>query len=173
MKIRLAVLPLCIGLFGSSASSATAKPTGRVVMRDNISRVHRDELVSKLRKITGWPKLNFTTEGVLSLDTQDTLKGSKGARILLSKAVAGEHVIVLEDASARADVAFCRVVPGRWRTPHALTPNAYVVLIDFSDFDQIIGDEAARESFDAGWALLHELDHVVMDSEDTAINGRW
>ena len=39
-------------------------------------------------------------------------------------------------------------------------------LIDFDDFRQVSGDRQARAAFDVGWAVLHEIDHVVADSED-------
>jgi hypothetical protein len=84
----------------------------------------------------------------------------------LNRAVGGNDVIVLEDASSRADVAFCRVVPAKWANTNSARLPAYVVLIDFTDFEQIVGDAQAREAFDVGWAVLHELDHVVTDSED-------
>ena len=41
-----------------------------------------------------------------------------------------------------------------------------IVLIDFDDFRQVSGDKQARAAFDVGWAVLHEIDHVVSDSRD-------
>jgi len=137
------------------------------VLRDNVPHEHRDQLLTKLRKITGWTKLRFAADGGLIVDTNEPASGSKSARNLLAKAIAGNDVIVLEDASSRADVAFCRVVPGRWLNGNSANLPAYVVLIDFTDFEQLVGDEQARASFDVGWALLHELNHVVMNSEDS------
>jgi hypothetical protein len=42
------------------------------------------------------------------------------------------------------------------------------VLIDFADFRHLVGDEPARNAFDVGWAILHELDHIVNDSRDAS-----
>ncbi|HEY2962638.1 MAG TPA: hypothetical protein VGJ37_09510 [Pyrinomonadaceae bacterium] len=139
---------------------------GQVLLRDDVSREHRNQLEVKLRKITGWPKLTFAGDGTLIIEGTDSSRGSKSARSLLAKAIAGKNVIILEDASSRPDVAFCRVVPGRWTNADSARFPAYVVLIDFTDFEQIVGDQEARESFDVGWAVLHELDHVVTNSED-------
>jgi hypothetical protein len=86
--------------------------------------------------------------------------------LLLAEAVAGPSLIVLEEASSRSDVAFCRVVRGRWVRGESNKPPAFVVLIDFTDFHQLSGDAEARAAFDVGWGLLHEIDHVVKDSED-------
>jgi hypothetical protein len=85
---------------------------------------------------------------------------------LLKQAIAGPNVIVLEDASSSTDVALCRVVRARWLRDEQNKPAAFVVLIDFKDFQQLSGDAEARAAFDVGWGLLHELDHVVADSED-------
>jgi hypothetical protein len=135
------------------------------VLRPEVSRAHREELVTRLRIISGLSTLNFDGNGSLRLGEQSSA-GSQSARTLLAQAVAGPNVIVLEDASSRADVAFCRVVRGRWVRGDSNKPPVFVVLIDFTDFHQLSGDAEARAAFDAGWGLLHEIDHVVRDSED-------
>jgi hypothetical protein len=131
-----------------------------------VSAAKREVLASKLRAITGLRGLGFDKFGLLQLGTYHDNRGSQSARDLLARAVEGNKVIVVEDASSRADVAFCRVVPGRWLSANGNKLPAYVVLIDFSDFRQIIGDDEARAAFDVGWGFLHELDHVVAESND-------
>jgi hypothetical protein len=152
------------------ASSVVAANSGRVVIRDNVSTSQREELSKRLRTITGWPTLHFDSKGVLQLGDQQLPTGSAGARNLLSRAVTGDQYIVIEDASGRSDVAFCRVVPARWLTAGVKVP-AFVVLIDFADFRQIVGDDEARAAFNVGWGVLHELDHVVSDSKDSVDQG--
>src|SRR5204863_188684 len=92
-------------------------------------------------------------------------------RQLLDDAVNGHNVIVIEDASNSAEVAFCRVIPGRWKGEAAGKPPAFVVQIDFADFDQLIGDERALAAFNVGGGFLHELDHVVNDTPDATSLG--
>lgn len=166
MDKRLPIAAFCFVLLISA--SIAAKSGSRVVVRESVPRAHREQLVNKLRRITGWTRLAFAGDGGLSIEENQFLKGSKSARALLAGAIAGENVIVLEDASSRSDVAFCRVVPGRWTNGN--TVDAYVVQIDFTDFEQIVGDAEARRAFDVGWAVLHELDHVVVNSADTDVN---
>ena len=101
---------LCV----SALSTFAADGASRVMLREDVSRAHRDELVARLRVITGWTNLDFDTNGALSLGG-DQISGSESARILLSEAIKGANVIVLQDASSRSDVAFCRVARGRWR----------------------------------------------------------
>ena len=172
--IRYLSLPTAVGsilaivlLVLSVAPSATAKSIGQVFIRDDVSLAHRNKLTTELRKITGWTKLAFADDGRLTIDSSETRQGSSGAQTLLASAVSGDKVIVLEDASSRSDVAFCRVVPGRWNNENSSQPPVYVILIDFTDFEQIVGDKEARASFHVGWGLLHELDHVVSDTVDS------
>jgi hypothetical protein len=89
----------------------------------------------------------------------------------LAAATFGEKVIVIEDASSRSDIAFCKVVPGKWLPGASDKLPAYVVLLDFTDFEKVTGDEKARAAFDVGWGFLHELDHVMNDSDDTDVPG--
>ena len=159
LKLALAAACVCASALSTFASSA-------VVIKPEVSRSHREELIKRLRAITGWSSLTFENNGLLRLGDTQTSSGSESARRLLKEAIAGPNVIVLEDASSRTDVAFCRVVRGRWVRTESNKPPAFVVLIDFTDFHQISGDAEARAAFDVGWGLLHEVDHVVKDSED-------
>lgn len=134
--------------------------------RDNISSARRKELAAKLRRITGWSDLDFDHSGELQGGHESAPGGSKTAREFLSSVMRGPALVVLEDASKNPDVAFCRVNPGRWTKDSAGKPAAYVVQIDFSDFEYVTGDERALAAFDVGWGLLHELDHIVNDSPD-------
>ena len=161
--VALASICLCL----TAASTFAATNHSRVFIRPDVSRSHHDELVTRLRVITGLTDLKFDSDGSLHLESNHSIGGSESARKLLAKAVDGENVIILEDASSRSDVAFCRVVRGRWVRGESIKPSAYVVLIDFTDFHQLSGDAEARAAFDVGWGLLHEIDHVVTGSEDS------
>ena len=165
--IHLGLLALCVI---SSAISVHAAKTGKVVIRENVTASKRNELANRLRSISGLANLGFDSDGVLILG-EGSNGGSQGARALLDQAVNGDKVIIIEDATARSDVAFCRVVPGRWLSDNDTRLPAFVVLIDFTDFRQILGDEKARAAFDVGWGFLHELDHVVTDSIDSDEQG--
>jgi len=160
-------LLVCVGIAGVPVFANT----GTVVVRENVSAAKREQLASRLRVITGLTSLSFDNAGVLLLGTSLAKTGSHSARQLLTQAVTGDKLIIIEDASGRNDVAFCRVVPGRWLTAAGDKLSAFVVLIDFSDFRQLIGDEEARAAFDVGWGFLHELDHVIADSKDPEEQG--
>jgi hypothetical protein len=136
------------------------------VCREGIHEHERTQLANKLRQITGLKDLSFDNAGVLQLGTREDSGGSKSARTLLFRAVQGSNLIILEDASRRVDVVFARVIRGKWKHQVARTTPVFVVQIDFADFECLIGDEPALKAFDAAWALLHELDHIVENSSD-------
>jgi hypothetical protein len=145
------------------AVSTFAAQASRVVVREEIAAENRTHLLETLKVITGL-QLSFDPGGALVLGEVEA-SGSASARNLLTKAVHGSHSIVVEEASNRAEVAFCRVLI---RKPLGSTDLAVaVVQIDFEDFEYVIGDKKARASFNVGWGLLHEIDHVVSESEDT------
>ena len=164
MRSKIKKLLLAVAFLGATALSISA--ADRVLLRPGVSRSHREELTTSLRAITGLTGLKFDATGALRLDGDVTSRGSESARALLSQALKGPNVIIIDDASSRSDVGFARVVPGRWLRGDSTNPPAFVVLIDFTDFRRLSGDAEARAAFDVGWGLLHEIDHVVRDSED-------
>jgi hypothetical protein len=165
-SLRLLCLA-CLFVCATSGSPANAETsTPKIVCRTKFAETRRAELSAQLRAITGWSKLDFDGEGVLRLGTEVTSGGSQSARALLSAAQDGEKLIVLEDASGSADVVFSRVLEGRWRNGSAGRPPAFIVQIDFKDFSHVMGDRAALAAFNAGWGLLHEIEHAVRDSAD-------
>lgn len=163
---RLSAGPFLICLIIALCSTTlTATERQSIVARENLSTAHRDELIRSLRNITGWTNLQFNNDGFLEVTGSQSNPGSTSARSLLELGMKGRNIIVVEDASSRGDVAFCRVVPGRWKSGERLE-SVFVVLIDFNDFSKIVGDNEARPSFNVGWGFLHEVDHVVNGSED-------
>ena len=148
-----------------SLVSADTNSLHTIICREELSSARRELLAAKLRAITGLA-VEFDANGALLLTHSDAHGGSETARNLLVRALNGKRVVILEDTSDRQDVVFARVVPGRWKHHAAEMPPTYVVLIDFADFDHLLGDVIALKAFDVGWAFLHELDHVVNDYDD-------
>ena len=147
-------------------AKSSEKIANRIVCREELSANKREELAARLRSITGWTELKFDANGALRFEIAMVRGGSATARDLLLKAEASRNVVVIEDASNRQDVVFGRVIPARWKNHASNMPPTFVLLIDFADFDRLMGDRTALDSFNVGWAFLHELDHVVNDLED-------
>lgn len=163
--------PLCIVLLACSVSVSAETSVSNVVCRDTVTSERRDELAGKLRKISGWPDLDFDNSGIMRQGSKEPVGGSSSARKLLAKVISGTTAVVLEDASKSSEVAFCRVIPGKWKQSLSDSRPVFVVQIDFSDFEQVMGDEPALEAFNVGWGLLHELDHIANDSADASSLG--
>ena len=163
----LKTLHVCVVLIASTFP-IFASTSENVVVRQNVSKANREELARRLQAITGWGELGFDSDGALEIGNVNARGGSRSARDLLHRSISGNRVILFEDASSRKDVVFCRVVLGK--LDHAPSTEVHIVLIDFADFRQVTGDKQARAAFDVGWAVLHELDHVVENSEDPKEN---
>jgi hypothetical protein len=148
----------------ASVSGTGSSVFARVDGREAISPQRQRQLLLKLRQITGLSDLQFQQDGSLVLHSTSSSSGSQSARALLQKAVQGSNLIIIEDTSRRPEVVFAQVIPGRELRPGV---HAYRIQIDFVDFESLIGDQAALRAFDVGWAFLHELDHVIENSEDS------
>lgn len=147
--------------------SAGVRSHSRVLIKPTVTANERLRLVSKLAQITGWRKLAFDDKGELNPGDDGFVNGSSTARDLVDHAISGKNVIVIESANNRQDVVFCKIVPGVWNNGAETNPPAYVLMIDFSDFDRLVGDHTAAESFNIGWGVLHEFVHAVEDSVDS------
>ncbi len=159
---------LAVCLLALGATTLRAEPTvSNVLIRDNFTSKNRTELMLKLRAITGWSTLDFDSAGSLRVGKGEVMRGSSAARKLISKAISGANVIVLDESLRTRDVVFCEVLLTQWTQAASGKPPVYVLRIDFDDFDRVIGDLRARQAFDVAWAVLHELDHVVNESQDS------
>ena len=166
-------LLVCLMVCALSAQPARAEPEKpKIVCRAALTEARRAVLSTQLRSITGWEGLHFDGEGVLRFGAVQPSGGSPSARALLASAQAGKNLLILEDASGHPDVAFSRVLEGRWKDGSEGRPPAYVIQIDFTDFSHVRGDGAALAAFNAAWGLLHEIEHAVKDSTDAEGPGK-
>lgn len=166
---RTTCFAVTLSIAGAQASAQ--RSFSNVICQDDLPSTRRDELISKLRIITGWPDLKFDEHGFLRIESADAVGGSKSARALLTAVIYGPNLVLIQDASKRSDVVFCKVSQARRKKAAAEAPPVYSLLIDFADFDQVIGDSLALSAFNVGWGFLHELDHVANNSSDGDVMG--
>src|SRR6185369_11998591 len=113
-------------------------------------------------------EIAFDKQGELTVNSQSELTGgSKTARDLLTMALASGHSVTIESANHAAGIAFaqldselrCTDGSGRyfedWR-----------IRIDFADFTELRGDQAAIASFGPGMGFMHELTHAILRYTD-------
>jgi hypothetical protein len=66
-SLKLALAAACVSVSALSTFASSA-----VVIRPEVSRSHREELIKRLRFITGWSSLSFDNNGSLRLGETQT-----------------------------------------------------------------------------------------------------
>ena len=127
------------------------------------------QVLKSLREKTGWAQLSFDAEGFLTCpNPAEFTGGSASARQLLSAALASANAFDLETHDRASAIVFARLAaPVHYES--RLTGNkidVYSLQVDFGDFYQLRGDNAALKAFDVGLVILHELAHGVWHLPD-------
>jgi hypothetical protein len=131
---------------------------------NRVSDAHEDQLVRSLRRITGFQRLIFAEDGSLSLgDVTDVVSGSSIARQIIFCAMGSGKTFIIEDHSGSQSVFFGQMDEGTdfEDIVSKRKLDIWRLRIDFDDFQEIDAPSEVRESFDAGFTLLHELLHGV------------
>ncbi len=125
--------------------------------------------LTQLQRKTGFTGMRFDEAGFLTIGDRSQIRGgSAAARKLLLDAVDGKQSINLQSHNRSARVIFARV--GASSKTICWSTNSQIAIapieIDFADFKHLRGDGEAVEAFDPGFAILHELCHVVLNLHD-------
>jgi hypothetical protein len=176
-----ALVALCLSA-GSGKASAASDDAVRfrpgVRNATGKRRLNDDQLkrvLQSLREKTGWQELAFDKAGFLVCPDPEAFDGgSAAARRLLGAAFGGAEAYELENHHASPSVGFARLALG---TDHVIPGKSarfsvYPVQLDFADFSRLRGDGLARQAFDPGIAVLHELAHGVwqlLDAEQAGV----
>ena len=127
-----------------------------------ISAAHEDELVRSLRRITGLKELDFAEDGSLVLgEITQVESGSSTARQIIFSALASGKTFIIEDHSRSKSVIFGQMDEGTdfEDLVSRRKQDIWRLRIDFEDFREIEASADVRNSFDAGFTVLHELLH--------------
>lgn len=161
---------LVLLLFTCAAHARAESAGSNILSRPEMDAARRSLVAERLREITGWGGLHFDADGALRFGGAHA-GGSETAREMFRKIASGRDLVIIEDASRRADVVFCRVVEGHWTKDAEGKPPVHIILVDFADFAHVMGDRDALAAFNVGWGLLHEMSHVAYDAEDANCEG--
>jgi len=173
-SIRSFPLTLLLGALALTALAtprAAAHPTG-VRNSSGPQRLNEKQLqqVQKsLRQKSGFMELGFDGQGALTLGNRERiLGGSATARALLIAAVDSQNLYELESHERSPEVAFARLYErADWEDiKNGKKLTIYQAQLDFADFSYLYGAREAKDSFDIGIALLHELVHGVLKLQD-------
>jgi hypothetical protein len=129
-----------------------------------VSDAHEDQLVHSLRRITGFQRLIFAKDGSLSLgDVTKVAEGSSIARQIIFCAMGSGKTLIIEDHSGSQTVVFGQTDEGIDFEDRISGQKLEIwrLRIDFDDFREIEAPPEVRQSFDAGFIVLHELLHAV------------
>lgn len=126
-----------------------------------LSGAHKEELERSLRRITGLSGLSFGEDGSLSLGGFSSTTGSSLARNILLCVLGSGNVFIIEDHSGSPTVNFGQMDEGLNYEDVLLQRRAVIwrVRLDFEDFREMEASHEVRQSFDAGFTMLHELLH--------------
>jgi hypothetical protein len=131
-------------------------------------------VLTQLRRKTGFARMRFDEAGFLTIDDRSQIAGgSATARELLLAAIDGKKSINLQSHNRSLEVIFARVREAvkftYWRSEAQIA--AATIEIDFADFNHLRGPRKAREAFDPGFVILHELSHAALELRDpSAVN---
>ncbi len=126
-------------------------------------------LLAGLQKKTGFTELHFDDSDYLVIGHEESfMAGSAAARKLLKAAIEGKTLFNLESHNRSANINFARLERSFIFRNMATSEEIEVrpLIIDFSDYDHLIGDRDVRHSFDLGINFLHELGHGVYHLRD-------
>ena len=126
------------------------------------SAEHESQLVQDLRRITGLPELRFGADGRLLLgDVSMAEDGAAIARQILFCALGSGDVFIIEDHCGSPSVTFGQMDEGMHYEDPRIQCQLLIwrVRLDLDDFRDMTAPPEVRESFNAGFTMLHELLH--------------
>lgn len=125
-------------------------------------------LLDELRALTGFKGMQIKPNGDLVLGDRSLIEGgSEIARKLLAAAIDGKDSFALERRDGSATIAFAQIEPLLdYRDGTDVVRQDWSIRIDFADFKELRGDQAAIKSFGPGMNLLHELVHAILGYSD-------
>ena len=124
-------------------------------------------LLDELRSLTGFTEIQIKSNGDLSLGNRSIAGGSEIARNLLAAAIDSKDSFALENSDHSATIAFAQLESTLvYRDSTNVARQDWSIRIDFADFKELRGDEAAIRSFGLGMNVLHELVHAILGYPD-------
>lgn len=160
-----AMVGLTVSLASTTAEAEIPKSPGIWLSQQiehKLPDLHKEQLAQELRRITGWTELKFGEDGrFLPGDVSAATGGAAIARQILLCAFGSGDVFIIEDHSGSPSVNFGQMDEGTHYEDVKLPCQLLIwrVRLDFDDFRQMQASPEVRESFNAGFTMLHELLH--------------
>jgi hypothetical protein len=125
-------------------------------------------LINGIKSLTGFSTIEIDVHGDFMIaDRSQFSGGSARARELFIAAVNGEESFTIESCGHSPLIAFAQLdSPLRYTDGTGRSYEDWRIRIDFADFRELRGDEAAIASFGPGMAFMHELTHAILRYPD-------
>jgi len=126
------------------------------------------QLINGIKSLTGFLAIEIDANGDFMIaDRSQFSGGSARARELFTAAIDGEESFTIESCGHSPLIAFAQLdSPLRYTDGRGRSYEDWRIRIDFADFRELRGDEAAIASFGPGMAFMHELTHAVLQYPD-------
>jgi hypothetical protein len=125
-------------------------------------------LINGIKSLTGFSAIKIDSNGDLTIaDPSQFSGGSARARDLFTAALDGDESFTIESREHSAQIAFAQLDSVlRYSDGTGRSFEDWRIRIDFADFRELRGDEAAIASFGPGMAFMHELTHAILRYPD-------
>jgi hypothetical protein len=125
-------------------------------------------LINGIKSLTGFLAIEIDAKGDFMIaDRSQFSGGSARARELLTAAIDGEESFTIESCGHSALIAFAQLDSAlRYTDGTGRSYEDWRIRIDFADFRELHGEEAAIASFGPGMAFMHELTHAILRYPD-------
>lgn len=133
-----------------------------------LSKKELSRLFNGIKSLTGFSAIKIDSNGDLTIaDRSQFCGGSAIARGLFTAALDGDESFTIESHEHSAQIAFAQLDSVvRYSDGTGRSYEDWRIRIDFADFRELRGDEAAIASFDPGMAFMHELTHAILRYPD-------
>jgi hypothetical protein len=125
-------------------------------------------LINGIKSLTGFLAIEIDDNGdFIIADRSQISGGSARARALFTTAIDGEESFTIESCGHSPLIAFAQLdSPLRYSDGTGRSYEDWRIRIDFADFRELRGDEAAIASFGPAMAFMHELTHAILRYRD-------
>jgi len=133
-----------------------------------LSKKELGRLINGIKSLTGFSAVKIDSNGDLTITDRSQFSGGSAiARDLFTAAIDGDESFTIESREHSAQIAFAQLDSVlRYSDGTGRSHEDWRIRIDFADFRELRGDEAAIASFDPGMAFMHELTHAVLRYRD-------
>ena len=164
-----AIMLLAIGIFacpsrvfGVSDDLYTFRSGIHIGSESSRTDKQLEQVLTSLRLVTGLTEINVANNEMTLGNRLHINGGSKTARELIIATLDSGDSFMLERRDNSSTISFAQIEStARYVDASGKRHSEWQLRIDFSDFEELVGDTKARAAFNPAINILHELAHAV------------